>query len=84
MTICQISRTFMVFEKLDECSCLSEECMFASLPYISNIWLMLLCKKNTSQFSWNQIKYIHLKNKTNALPIITANTVELWSFCIKP
>ena len=36
-TICQISRSFMVFEKLDECSCLSEECMFASLPYISNI-----------------------------------------------
>ena len=29
-----------MFEILNEYSCLSEECMFDSLPYISNTWLM--------------------------------------------
>ena len=43
-TICQISKTF-VFEKLNECSCLSEECMFDSLPYISNTWLLCYARK---------------------------------------
>ena len=45
-TICQISRT-LVFEKLNECSCLREECMFDSLPYtcISNTWLMCYARR---------------------------------------